>query len=130
MIEFFMAMRVPTITHQMHKVSMAKGKPRFYEPYELQDARKKLRAYLGMHRPEKPLTGALRLVAKWIFSPGKSHKANTWKTTKPDTDNMIKLLKDCMTAEGFWQDDSQVASELTEKFYGEHEGIYVRVEEL
>lgn len=130
MIEFFMAMRVPTTTHQMHKVSMVKGKPRFYEPQELRDARNKLRAYLGMHRPEKPLTGALRLSTKWLFPPGKSHRPNTWKTTRPDTDNLIKLLKDCMTAEGFWLDDAQVASELTEKFYGEHEGIYVRVEEL
>ena len=130
MIEFFMAMKVPTTTHQMHKVRTADGKPRFYEPQELRETRRKLRAYLGMHRPEKPLMGALRLSTKWLFPPGKSHRPNTWKTTRPDTDNLIKLLKDCMTAEGFWLDDAQVASELTEKFYGEHEGIYVRVEEL
>lgn len=130
MIEFFMAMRIPTTTHQMHKVSKSSGKIRFYEPQELRDARNKFRAYLGKYRPGKPLRGALRLSTKWLFPPGKSHKPNTWKTTRPDTDNLIKLLRDCMTAEGFWQDDAQVASELTEKFYGEHEGIYVRVEEM
>ena len=43
---------------------------------------------------------------------------------------MIKLLKDCMTKCGFWKDDSQVASEITEKFYGSKVGIYIRIREL
>ena len=43
---------------------------------------------------------------------------------------MIKLLKDCMTKAGFWKDDSQVASEITEKFYGIYPGIYIKVREL
>ena len=30
-----------------------------------------------------------------------------YRTTKPDTDNLQKLLKDCMTATGFWTDDAQ-----------------------
>lgn len=123
-------MRIPTITHQQHKVRVINGKPVIYEPQELKDARNKLKAYLGRHRPDEPLKGPIRLLTKWSFTPGEKHPANSWKTTKPDTDNMIKLLKDCMTEEGFWKDDAQVASELTEKFYGEHEGIYVRVEEL
>ncbi len=128
MIEFFMPMRIPNTTHQMKQVAVVNGKPRFYEPQELQDARKKFGAYLGKHRPPEALTGAIRLITKWVYeSNGKYH---TWKTTRPDTDNMVKLLKDCMTAEGFWKDDAQVASEITEKFYGEHEGIYVRVEEI
>lgn len=49
---------------------------------------------------------------------------------KPDTDNLQKLLKDCMTARGFWKDDAQVASEICEKFWAERPGIYICVEEL
>ena len=30
------------------------------------------------------------------------------EVTKPDTDNLQKLLKDCMTKCGFWKDDAQV----------------------
>lgn len=131
MLEFFLPLKIPNATHQMKQVRVVKGKPHFYEPQRLSDARNKLRVYLGgTHRPNKPLAGAIRLISKWIYAADDRHKAETWKTTKPDTDNMIKLLKDCMTAEGFWQDDAQVASEITEKFYGEHEGIYIRVEEL
>ncbi len=50
--------------------------------------------------------------------------------SKPDTDNLQKLLKDCMTAVGFWKDDAQVASEICEKFWAEVPGIYVCAEEL
>lgn len=125
MIEFFLAMKIPTCTQQEHQVSVIHGKPHFYEPTELSDARNKFLAYLAGHKPDKKLTGPIRLLTKWQFegNPG-------WKTTKPDTDNMIKMFKDCMTRVGFWKDDCQVASEITEKFYGPIEGIYVSVKQL
>ncbi|MBE6902906.1 MAG: RusA family crossover junction endodeoxyribonuclease, partial [Ruminococcaceae bacterium] len=53
-----------------------------------------------------------------------------YKLTKPDTDNLNKLLKDCMTKLGFWKDDALVASEIIEKFYGEIPGVYIRIEVL
>lgn len=131
MLEFFMPMqRVPTVTHQQKQVRMAGGRPRFYEPEPLKAARAKLMAALHPHRPPAPLTGPLRLVAKWCFAPAGGHRSGSWRATRPDTDNLDKLLKDCMTAEGFWRDDAQVASEICEKFWAEPSGIYIRVEEL
>ena len=47
-----------------------------------------------------------------------------------DTDNLQKLLKDCMTDLEYWKDDAQVASEIVEKFWSDTVGIYVKVEEL
>ena len=44
-IEFFIAMQVPTTTHQEKKVTVVNGKPVFYEPPDLADARQKLTAY-------------------------------------------------------------------------------------
>ena len=43
---------------------------------------------------------------------------------------MIKLLKDVMTDLGFWKDDAQVASEITEKFWSDVPGIFIKVENL
>ena len=43
---------------------------------------------------------------------------------------MIKMLKDVMTNLKYWKDDSLVASEITEKFWADVPGIYVRIEEL
>lgn len=128
-IEFFMPMLPPTITHQQHKVKTVNGKPVFYDPPELKDARQKLTANLIPSIPEQPFTTAVRLTTKWLFPKGQ-HKNGEWKTTKPDTDNMIKLLKDCMTVCRFWKDDALVVSEITEKFWADIPGIYVRIEEL
>ena len=128
-IEFFIPMLPPTITHQQHKVKTVNGKPVFYDPPELKDARQKLTANLIPNIPEQPFTTAVRLTTKWLFPKGQ-HKNGEWKTTKPDTDNMIKLLKDCMTVCRFWKDDALVVSEITEKFWADIPGIYVRIEEL
>ncbi len=41
-----------------------------------------------------------------------------------------KCGKDCMTELGYWTDDALVASEITEKFWGELPGIYIAIEEV
>ena len=123
-------MKIPTVTHQEKKISVKNGKPCVYEPDELKDARAKFEAYFAKYSPDKPLNGPLRLITKWMFPVVGKHQAATYKTTKPDTDNMIKLLKDVMTKLNFWNDDAQVASEITEKFWNDVQGIYVRIEKL
>lgn len=128
--EFFIPMaKVPTITHQQKKVTIVKGKPVFYEPQELKSVRAKLQAHLAGYVPDKPYIKAVRLVTKWCFPCG-SHGDGEYKTTKPDTDNMVKLLKDVMTDVGYWKDDALVASEIIEKFWAEIPGIYIKIEEL
>lgn len=95
-LEFFMPMIPPTCTHQEKKITTAFGKPVFYEPPEVKAARQKLTGNLIKHRPDKPIKGGVRLLVKWCF-PKEKHKDGEYKTTKPDTDNLQKLLKDCMT---------------------------------
>lgn len=128
-IEFFMAMSPPTCTHQEKQVAVIKGKPVFYDPPEVNAARLKLTGYLAKHKPEKRYECGVRLIVKWCFPKGR-HENGEYRITKPDTDNLQKLLKDCMTAVGFWKDDAQVASEIVEKFWADVPGIYIRIEEL
>lgn len=130
-IEFFIPMaKVPTVTHQEKQVHVVNGKPIFYEPPELKEARAKLIAYLSKHVPEEKYIGAVRLVTKWCFPLSGKHVNGEYKTSKPDTDNLQKLLKDVMTELGYWKDDALVASEITEKFWAELPGIYIKIEEL
>ena len=75
------------------------------------------------------MEGAVRLMVKWCFPKGR-HRNGQYRATRPDTDNLQKLLKDCMTATKFWKDDAQVASEIVEKFWAEVPGIYIRAEEI
>lgn len=126
-MEFFMAMEPPTTTHQQKKVGVIKGRPIFYEPPELKMARSKLMGNLGQHVPEVPLTGPLRLTVKWLFPITGKHQDGEYKATRPDTDNLNKLLKDCMQELKFFRDDSQVASEIIEKFYSDRTGIYIKI---
>ena len=129
-IEFFMDMLPPTATFQAKGIVKKNGKPVVYESAELKAARAKLSACLAGHVPEKKYTGAVRLVAKWCFPISGRRKDGQYKTTKPDTDNLQKLLKDVMTKLGYWTDDALVASEIAEKFWAARPGIYIRIEEL
>ncbi len=95
----------------------------------MKQAREKLTSHLAKFKPSEPYKSGVRLITKWCFPRGK-HQDGEYRTTKPDTDNLQKMLKDCMTALGFWSDDAFVASEICEKFWAEVSGIYIKVEML
>ena len=129
-MEFMMQMIPPTVTHQEKQVTVRHGKPVFYEPAELRDARAKLMAHLGTHRPSNPYTGPVELVAVWFFPSSQGHANGTYRSIRPDLDNMQKLLKDCMTDTGYWLDDCLVVREISEKKWSDHPGIYIRVTDV
>lgn len=99
-VQFFMAMIPPTKTYQEKKVAVVKGKPVFYEPPEVKAVREKLAAHLSHYAPKKMFEKPVRMVTKWCFPKGK-HSDGEYKATKPDTDNLQKMLKDVMTEVGF-----------------------------
>ena len=129
-ISFFLPMNPPTVTHQEKAVHVVKGKPVHYEPEKLKAARSKLMAYLGQHTPAAPLRGAIRLGVKWCFPVTGKHEDGEWKTTRPDTDNLQKGLKDVMTSLGWWRDDALVFSEHVTKVYARIPGIRIDIEEV
>lgn len=132
MMEFFMPMIPPTITQQEHKMTVNRKSGRIvvYDPPELKAARSKLTDALAKHKPAEPLSGPLELVETWCFPAGEDHSDGELRISKPDTDNLSKMLKDCMTRTGFWQDDAQVCREIVEKFWAKIPGIFIRVREL
>lgn len=131
-VEFFMPMIPPTVTHQEKQVRVVSGKPRLYEPAELKAARAKLVAHLGKYRPAAPIRRPVPiwLEVEWRFPLVRGAVDGQYKATRPDTDNLEKLLKDCMTAVGFWDDDAQVCVEFVAKTYSKTPGIHIRVTEL
>lgn len=122
--------KIPTVTHQQKKVRVTRGKPQFYEPDELKETRTMFMELLAPYAPEEPMDGPLRLTTKWLFPKIKGTTNGQYKHTKPDTENLLKLPKDCMQELGFFVNDSRVASEITEKFWADTVGIYVRLENL
>ena len=109
-----------TTTHQMKQVNWKTRS--FYEPPKVKQARAKLTAQLSPYRPAEPTQGAVNLTVEWFFPTKDKRKDGMPKTTRPDCDNMVKLLLDVMTALRFWNDDAQVTSLTLIKRWSEGEG--------
>lgn len=125
-----MKMNPPTTTAQERQVRVVRGKPMFYDPEPVKAARAELTEQLERYKPDEPIRQAVELVTIWLFPRGR-HRHGEYRTTKPDTDNLQKLLKDCMTRCGFWVDDALVVRETVEKRWSdEPAGIYIEVNEL
>lgn len=128
-ISFFMPMKsIPTVTSQEKGINF--DARRVYTKNSVLSVKAKYRALLAPHRPETPFRGAVRLMVIWQFPVTGKHKPGDYKTSKPDTDNLIKLLKDVMTERGFWKDDAQVVIEQLQKVYNEPSGIYIEAAEM
>ena len=135
---------MPKATSQQKGVSFRGGKPHFYEKGNVAIAERAFLTELLPHRPKAPSDKPIRLTV-WFAFDTKNKKlwckdmpkdaADEWagftyKPTRPDTDNYLKLFKDCMTKSGFWVDDAQVVDEHIIKTYAEKATIMVRWEEI
>jgi len=130
-MKIFLLLDPPTITAQQNKVALVNNKPAFYKPEKLKQARKELITHLKPFKPSEPLKDAIQLDVIWRFPKGKRHKHFEWRVTKPDTDNLQKMLKDCMTEVGFWMDDAQVVVEHVEKIWSDDPtGISIEINVL
>ena len=75
----------------------------------------------------KKLTGPIEVKYEFYFQRPKYHYTAKgkikkqyeceWHIKKPDTDNLLKCIKDAITRSGFWQDDSQACYEIIKKKY-------------
>ena len=92
---------------------------------------------LRPHQPALPLAGPLALkVTAYLpipmsWSGRKITQAETGAlrpAVKPDLDNLVKHLKDCLTAIGFWGDDRQVVDLVASKRYNDGRGPRWEVE--
>ena len=130
-MKIFLLMNPPTVTAQESKVAVVRGKPVIYKPEKIKQAKREIIKHLKPFIPSEPLEGPIELRVVWLFPRGKSHKHMEWRTTRPDTDNLEKLLKDCMTEVGFWKDDALVVKETVYKVWAEEPtGISIEIKNL
>lgn len=86
-----------------------------------------LNAFLAQNAPAMPMEGELVLRVRCYMPMPKMTKAKTAAalsgeirpTTKPDLDNLVKHLKDCLTQMRFWGDDKQVVELVASKWYSD-----------
>lgn len=126
--EFFMPMIPPTSTKQARGWRQTSdGKVISYDRANA-NAEGKLEAHLARHVPSDPYAAPIRVIVKWLFPLKGQHRDGEWYTSKPDVDNLCKSLYDIMTKLGYWKDDKQIVSAITEKFWAACPGIYVKIE--
>ena len=133
---FKLKMIPPTATAQQKGERVIGGYIHHYKKKNVEAAERILLDALLPYVPAEPIEGqAIRLDVLWEFPYTKSAKkhqrgADRWKITRPDTDNLNKLLKDVMTDMGFWKDDALICREMICKFYSEEPGILINIETM
>jgi Holliday junction resolvase RusA-like endonuclease len=128
-MKFFVPMKLPTATHQMKQTRISKttGKIIYFEPPTVKAARAKYMSFLSQHAPSDPMVGSVHVTVKWLFRGRDTDYEGEPKITRPDLDNMLKLLFDVMTDLGYWTDDAQISSILTQKFYAIQQGLFIEI---
>lgn len=119
------------------------GKARVYDPGTAEHWKGQVALAARDHRPEKPITGPLRVILGFRFPRPKSHfrtgknagqlraDASPYHTGKPDSDNCAKAVLDALSHLGIWQDDAQVAILKVWKMYQAGPvGCYVTIEPI
>ena len=135
-MNFKLKMIPPTATAQQKGECIRAGYIHHYKKKNVAAAEAILRDALLPYVPAEPFEGQpVRLLTLWMFPYPKSAKKHKpgygrWKITRPDTDNLNKMLKDVMTDMGFWKDDALICGEFIEKLYSDEPGIVIMIEKL
>ena len=120
----------------VHTERVVGGYIHHYKKKNVAAAEAILRDALLPYVPAEPITDKpIYFGAIWEFPYPKSAKKHQpgkfrQKFTRPDTDNLNKLLKDVMTDMGFWKDDALISAEFIEKVYSDEPGILILIEDL
>ena len=130
MVIYFELEENPKGTHQQKGVSVQGGRPHFYEKGNIRALRQtyhhKIFKYLYERKIQiEKLSGPVKVSILFNFSIKDKKKWGLPKDTRPDADNLAKLLLDVMS--DFWFDDAQVACLEVRKFYAEKPSICIEV---
>ena len=119
---FFVLEEIPRTTAQEKGYNRRTG--RYYSKKKVKDAADLYDFMLMTNKPPRKLTGAIRVTVFFYYPVKKPHKNGEPKITRPDGDNMVKLLLDRATKTGaFWDDDAQISDLRIVRAYSEPSGI-------
>lgn len=115
---------------------MVGGKPLFFPKKEHAAAENDLLTLCAQYAPPAPMKGpvSLNVVFRfpWRKSESKARMARMWQWnyTRPDLDNMVKLVCDVLTKLAFYGDDGQISSMTLQKVWSEKPGISIEIGEI
>ena len=107
----------PDTTHQSAlRILKTKDGRSFVGKMKKSDAKKWETAFLAKLALQKPKVTyfagkPLRIIVALFYQPPKCRpcKDIEWKTTKPDADNVVKTILDCLVTAGYIEGDQKIA---------------------
>jgi len=115
---------IPASTPQQRKTA-GKGT---HPTQGLRYARAAWQALLEKHKPAKPMHGPVSLSVLLCYHTISRGVKVAPKTSRPDGDNLLKIIKDAATKAGWWIDDAQVYDEhITRYWTYEEERVKINV---
>ncbi len=129
---------------------IAKKRPKFarrgkfvqtYNPQESEEGKIRWEAYRQLPDGWKPLKTPIKIITIFYIERPKSHygtgknssiirkTAPAMPLSKPDIDNLQKIIYDCLN-NVIWCDDSQICEAIGKKYYSDIPRTTIRVEEI
>ena len=133
MIAFFLPIVPPTSTSQTKRLVIVGGKPMFFHNESHKSAEHDLLLLCAPHSPSAPYLCPVILEIEFVFPYRKTEKKGNLRfpkiphTSKPDCDNMAKIVGDVLTKLKFYKDDSQVCRLVVSKFWGHTVGLGISI---
>ncbi len=125
------------IAQKRHRHATTRHRTTFtYDPSKKE--KKMMQTLMMEYKPNELITGAIKVDLIFVFKRPKSHyragkfqhllKLNTdmFHIQKPDADNLIKFMLDCMNGL-FFKDDAQVCRVDAMKYWGDDNKIIVQI---
>lgn len=128
-ILFYIKGDIPTCTAQERRIVW--NRRMTYLPEKVKAAKKNYYNASIKHAPAEPLDEALEVEYNFHFYQ-KNGKIGQYKTTKPDCDNLAKLLTDSLADAGFFVNDSRISKLVVTKDFvpEEEQGVQIRIRTL
>ena len=136
MIIFHLPIVPPKATSQTKRLVMVGGRPRFFAKKEHQSAENDLTLLCAPHAPAMPLQGPVSLRVDFVFPWRKSEPKRRLalgkvpNDSRPDCDNLVKLVGDVLTKLQFYKDDGQVSDLHVTKAWGDAVGISISIQSI
>lgn len=90
---------------------------------------------IKQYKPRIPMSGPTEVNIEFYFpwnktAPKKYIGTEQWKITRPDLDNMEKVVLDSLTSEGFIEDDSIICLKTTSKRHSLYPRIIIKLSSI
>ena len=121
--------QIPRTTAQQKRYNSKSGK--YYQPPELIRARNyytiKLNTAARDNHVTEPFAGPVSLSVLYIYKTQTKKHYGSPKLTRPDCDNSVKLIQDCIMDAGIIADDSQVFDLHVVKTWGPENRVDIMI---